>query len=116
MINKINLKTVLMDGGGVATKPANRKPGMIEQISRANLVIGSYEDGIVRILKDRYEGRTTSLYEGVSLETVISKTSLIVSQCIFGKNEITIFQEGLKGEIEKAVKETIEKYHTKRGD
>lgn len=94
-------------------KPTKRKPGMMEQITRANLVIGLYEDGIVRTLKDRFNGQT-SLTEGTSLENVILQTSRMISQCVFGNNNLTIFQEGLRGEIEKAVKETIKKYHTKR--
>ena len=103
-----------MGGGGVSSKPTtNIKPGIMEHITRANLVIGSYEDGKVRILKDRYDGRTSSLHETASLEDVISKTALMVSVRVFEENEITIFQEGLRGEIEKAVKETIAKYHEK---
>ncbi len=115
MIQKINAKVGINGhGGGVNTKPTTKKPGILQEIINANLVIGSYSDGFVRILKDRYDGQTSSLSKGASLENVISKTSLIISQCVFGKNDLTMFQEGLRGEIEEAVKKTIKKYHTKQ--
>lgn len=115
MIPKINSKMSFDGGiGGVNNKPSSRNPGILDQVSRAYLVIGLYEDGIIRSLKDR-TASTTSLYRNMDLEDVISKTSFMISKRVFEKNDLKIFQEGLKGEIEIAIKETIEKFHTQRG-
>lgn len=92
-----------MDGrGGVSTKPTTRKPGIIETIAEANLVIGSYNDGVVRILKDR-KGSRTSLHAAASVDDVIEKASDIISQSVFGENILEMFSQGLSEQIQVAV-------------
>lgn len=115
MINKINAKTSLDGGGGVSSKPTLNKPGILDIIHQANIVIGSYNNGVVRILKDRYKGGTSPLSGKASVDEVIDRASFIISHAVFGKNDLTIFKEGLSGEIKKAIELTIEKYHKKRG-
>ncbi len=105
---KINAKVVVHGGGS-----SKRKPTTFEQMTKADLVIGLYEDGRIRILKDRYTGTPTRLSGNAPTRDVINRASFIVAHSVFGDNNLKMFKAGLMEEIEKSIHETIEKYHKK---
>ena len=88
---------------------ACKHPTGVTEVIDAHLVIGLYGDGKIRILKDRFGGITGE----VQLDDVIEGVSLLVSHGVFGDNNLKLFQEGLCKEIQIAIKDTIEKFHTK---
>lgn len=102
------------NGGGVSSNSSLKKAGMMEIITKANVVIGSYNDGAVRVLKDRHRA-TTSLHGKATVNQVIELASELISHSVFGENDLHMFKEGLNEQIQIAVKEAIEKYHTKEG-
>jgi hypothetical protein len=116
MKNKLKIHSKISSdfSGGVSPKPSTLKPGLRENIIHANLVIGLYNDGMVRILKDRFEGQA-SLGRRANGKLVIRKASQMISASVFGENDLTIFSEGLAREIEEAINETIRSFHKKEG-
>lgn len=113
MMMKIYSKTTTHGGGGMSTIKRPKKP-TFQQITNAELVIGLYDDGRIRILKDRFTGNPTSLSGRASIEEAVNKSSLIISHGVFGENNLKMFIEGLAIEIEKSIHETIEKFHKKK--
>ena len=108
-------KTTFEGGrGGVSSKPIGPKgSSALKEIMESHLVICLYHNGIVRILKDRFDDEHTSMHGNAPLNTVITKTSCLIAKSIFGANELHMFSEGLAQEIEKSIYEAIDKYHRK---
>jgi hypothetical protein len=90
-----------------------QNPMQFSQLIEAELVLGLYADGKIRVLKDRHNGKTHDLYSSASIDDTIELSSLMIANCVFGENQIKMFSQGLANEITKAVKETIENYHNK---
>jgi hypothetical protein len=85
-------------------------PGGATQVINAHFVIALHDDGKIRILKDRFQGITGE----VQMDDAIEGVSLLISHGVFGENKLKLFQEGLCKEIQIAIKDTIEKFHSKR--
>jgi len=122
VIPKIYAKTVLDGGGGEygmgaigpgsigRTRPQHT-PGYMQEIIKAEIVIGSYQDGRVRILKDRLGGSATPFSGKATLDNIVEKSSQIICRCVFGDNDLSMFKEGLSQEIQESIKQTIKKFH-----
>lgn len=81
-----------------------------QQITEADLVLLLNYDGTIKVLKDRWYD---DFMDRPDLNYAIKKFSHILSKMIFKENNLKMFQEGLGGEIRKAIEETINKFHTK---
>jgi hypothetical protein len=117
--SEINRKMKMsLDGGGrgqlrsTSYKPTKQRPGIIDEVAAADLVLAFKYHGELKIIKDRFD--TIKTDEKEKLPYAINKFSFILSKMIFGENDLKMFQEGLNSQIQEAIEDTIKKFHTKR--
>ena len=87
--------------------------GLFQKMGDADLVLAfQLTQGNLKVIKDRtgeilFDNKAPTWY-------AIEKFSFIISRMIFEENNIKMFQEGLNQEIQKAINDTIKKFHTKK--
>ena len=98
---------------GVAGSSHFHNNDLIQQVANADVVFTfQLSDGNLKVIKDRtgeiiFDDRAPAWY-------AIKKFSFIISRMLFKENNIKMFQEGLNQEIQKAINDTIKKYHERR--
>ena len=100
-------------GTGIHHPRHSNKPSLFDQVQAADIVLTFIErHGNLRVIKDRtgdpmFDNKAPTWY-------AIQKFSYMISRMIFEENDLKMFQEGLNQEIQKAISNTIDKFHRKR--
>lgn len=95
-------------------KGGNNTTPLFQHIANADLALTfNRKDAVLKVIKDR---TATYAHSGspATFDYAINQFSEIITRMIFGKNEIGIFEEGLKQQIEESIKHTIATFHEKR--
>jgi hypothetical protein len=111
-LQNINMKVSSMGGisGGSHTHSFNNYHSQTDHLFQADIALTYRKGGHLNIIKNRYDIPV----QNISVDEAAAIFSKILSGMCFKDNDLVMFKEGLKKQIESAIKIAIKTFHESR--